>query len=125
MATKASKSGKRAKKVYNMDKFRKLVIEKKNYSELMNEMDCPSHASVDQLLLQLCRIDKTFYPEIPGGRIQNELIVGTGGTMVLSKAKLERFDWIKEKTKFKIESEGKNLILRYVEPETEPKQLEG
>lgn len=116
---KKKKPGKRDKKVYDLNKFRTAVKKKFNYSELMDEMGLPSHASVDQLLLQLMRVDNVWYPEITGGRIQNELTVGKGHTMVLSEAKLSKFDWIVEGSKFKIESEGKDLILRYVEPEVE------
>jgi len=105
----------------DMDKLRELVLAGHNKSEIRREMDIASGAHLDQAMFQLCNIDQKVYPPLPGGRVLDELYIGVNGTATLSKSKLERYDWIVPKSTFRISrvDNTKNLLLTFIEPETE------
>jgi hypothetical protein len=100
----------------NMDKFREMVTNGYNKAEIRKEFNLASNAMVDAVQLKLCRLDNKIYPEIPGGRINNEVKVNSQESIVLSKTKLAKYDWIQPDSKFKITSDGKTIKLTLIEP---------
>jgi hypothetical protein len=101
-----------------INQLRDLLGQGKNKSEIREAMRLGTNSAVGDLLAKLMIKDKKFYDMPVGGKVQNELKIGTKMTMTLSKSKLERFDWLKEGDKFIIEPDGRNIVLRYIETDT-------
>lgn len=99
----------------DFDKLRRLVLEGKSKSEIRRDMKVSSGAQVDALMFRLCQLDKKVYDPLPGGRILDELVVGKNKTMSITEAKLDRFSWIKAGDKFRITTDGQDIVLKYME----------
>ena len=101
---------------YNLDEFRKLVLEGKSKAQIMQEMGIKGYPQFSALELRLIKTDKKFYEisRSSDAAIENTLSIGKRGNLVIPKKMIETSKF-KAGAKFNVNFRGKKIILTLLE----------